>query len=272
MRYDWPTQTLGLRLGDACNAGGAALAYLDRERKVEEAKRLLYVAATRAEEVLLMTASAEAKGDTWIGLLEPEFEGRVKVTRRTWSPPSAPKAVPLPEKERPDWPAFVARWREREKRYRVVDPFTSPSALEAYEKPAGLVSRMADIGTECHKVLEHLDFKAPRVPKGTGGESTEILETFFKSAPFRELAGAEILARELPFVLPRDGRVVSGVIDVIYRAGGKVWVADYKTDKIVEPEKYGLIRDFYVEAARRALGVEPVFKLLYLRYGKGVKL
>ena len=58
---------------------------------------------------------------------------------------------------------------------------------------------------------------------------------------------------------------------MVYRAGGKVYVADYKTDKVMQPEDYGLIRDIYTEAVRRILKVEPGFKLIYLRQGRAVE-
>jgi ATP-dependent exoDNAse (exonuclease V) beta subunit len=60
------------------------------------------------------------------------------------------------------------------------------------------------------------------------------------------------------------------VIDVVYRAHGKVYVADYKTDKVMQPDDYGLIRDVYTEAVRRVLKVDPGFKLIYLRQGRAV--
>ncbi len=123
----------------------------------------------------------------------------------------------------------------------------------------------------CHSVLEHLDFKKPALPDDLDREAADILKKFFKSAPFKELAKAEILARELPFVLPRGGQIVQGVIDVVYRSGGKTWVADYKTDTLLEPDKYALIRDIYSEAVRKVLKVEPGFKLIYLRQGRAVE-
>jgi ATP-dependent helicase/nuclease subunit A len=128
------------------------------------------------------------------------------------------------------------------------------------------------VGTICHAVLERLDFRAPGVPEGTDPEARKILEGFFRSEPFRELAGSEILARELPFVLRREGRIVQGVIDVVYRRDGIVYVADYKTDKMIRPEDYSLIREIYSEAVGRVLGVAPRFRLLYLRHGRGVDL
>jgi ATP-dependent exoDNAse (exonuclease V) beta subunit len=110
------------------------------------------------------------------------------------------------------------------------------------------------------------------VPEGTGAEASGILKAFFKSAAFKELAGAEILAREWPFVVPRGGGAMQGVIDVLYRVRGKLVVADYKTDKLLQPQDYALIRDVYTDAVKRALGEAPRFKLIYLRHGKSVEL
>lgn len=278
--YDWHHQTLGIKLGDAMNSGAAALGHLSREREQEERRRLLYVAVTRAKEQLVLLGNADASEETFLGLLMPDLERRAKITRKKYRrPPFNPQPETVSKKV-PDWDAFVARWKEREKRSVPPDVFTSPSKLEesgavarvllASEEPS-VPSRASEIGTACHYVLEHLDFSAPSVPEGTDSEAAEILENFFNSAPFKELAKAEIVARELPFVLPRGEQVVQGVIDVVYRSGGKVYVADYKTDKLMEPDKYGLIRDIYSEAVRRVLKVEPGFKLIYLRQGRAVE-
>lgn len=279
-RFDWPSGTLGVKLGDAMNAGAAALGHLDREREREEWRRLLYVAMTRAEDRLVLLGSDAAKDETFLGLLRPDLEGHAKVTVKKYErPPFVPPRTPG-ERKSVDWGSFVARWREREKKNRAVERITSPSKLEESEvvdralflnEEPSMPSRAAEIGTICHAVLEHLDFRKPAVPDATDPEAAEILKKFFKSEPFKEIAKAEILARELPFVMPRGDQIVQGVIDVVYRSGGKVYVADYKTDKLVEPEAYGLIRDIYTEAVRRVLKVEPAFKLIYLRQGRAVE-
>ncbi|HLY74745.1 MAG TPA: 3'-5' exonuclease, partial [Planctomycetota bacterium] len=281
--YDWHHRTLGVRLGEAMNAGAAALGHLSREREHEERRRLLYVAATRARELLVLLGNADAGEETFLGLLVPDLEGRAKITRKKYRrPPFVPRPGTVSKKV-PDWGPFAAKWREREEREKVVERFTSPSKLEeaaeaeladrilfTAETPAP-PSRASEIGTACHTVLEHLDFAKPVIPEGTDPEAAQILKKFFKSVPFRELAKAQIVARELPFVLPRGEQVVQGVIDLVYRSGGKTYVADYKTDKLIEPEKYGLIRDIYCEAVRRVLNVEPGFRLIYLRQGRAVE-
>ena len=102
------------------------------------------------------------------------------------------------------------------------------------------------------------------------------MKDFFQTRVFKELAGSEILARELPFVVRRlkgDSRqIVQGVIDVVYRRGGQVTVADYKSDLVVRPEEYGLIREIYADAVRQILKVEPRFTLIYLRHGRELEL
>jgi ATP-dependent helicase/nuclease subunit A len=287
VRFDWTEQVLGVTLGDAMNAGAAALAQRHRERDREEFRRLLYVAVTRAEDRLVLLGGDEAVSETFLELLRPDFEKHTVIRRVPYKRPPFRPAPAAVEKKTLDWKAFVDRWRERVKVAFPEPRYTSPSRLEkeaqverllfiseateTTEAPGAAPSRASELGVLCHSVLEHLDFKKPVLPEGLDEEAAEILRKFTKSAPFKELAKAEILARELPFVIPRDGRVVQGVIDVVYRIGGKVYVADYKTDKLLEPEKYALIRDIYSEAVKRVLKVEPVFKLIYLRQGRAVE-
>jgi ATP-dependent helicase/nuclease subunit A len=280
VRYDWPTGTLGVKLGEAMNTGAAALGHLDREREREERRRLLYVAMTRAEDRLVLLGSAAAKEETFLDMLRPDFDPHVHVTLKKYErPPFVPQKDEV-DRKTVNWDAFVGTWREREKRSHVEERITSPSRLEEQgvvdrvlfvNEAPGTASRATEVGTICHSVLERLDFTKPEVPEATDPEAAEILKKFFKSAPFKELAKAEILARELPFLLPRGNQIVQGVIDVVYRVKEKVYVADYKTDKIMQPEDYGLIRDIYTEAVRRVLKVEPAFKLIYLRQGRAVE-
>jgi ATP-dependent helicase/nuclease subunit A len=279
LRFDWPTRTLGVRLGDRINAGSAWLEDRHREREREEARRVLYVACTRAEQKLILLGSAEAKEEAFLSLLRPSFEGRV--TLRS-IPYERPPFIPPPATGKPaalDWTAFLAAWKRREAASRPPSRLTSPSRLEekagfehAESAPPSTSTRPAELGVECHRILERLDFAKPELPEGTSAEAAALLGKFFKSAAFKTLAKGKLLARELPFVIPRDGRVVQGVIDAVWRrADGKLVVADWKTDTIVAPEKYALIREVYTEAARRVFGEEPVFVLVYLRQGRIVE-
>lgn len=275
VRYDWPTRTRGIRLGEVCDAGGAALSWLDRERRREELRRILYVGMTRAREILVLTGGLRSKGETYLSMLLPDLERHARVTRVPYRRPllGAPPATAPPE--RPNWEDLVARWRAREGRARPSERFTSPTRLEeaAEGEPQAPAEAAIDVGRACHRVLEALDFSRPVVPEGIPPEAAEILERFFRSEAFEELASSEILARELPFVVPRGEQIVQGVLDVVYRKDGILYVGDYKTDKMLEPGRYEVIRELYTEAARRIFpGMRPRFRLIDLRRGRMVEL
>jgi ATP-dependent helicase/nuclease subunit A len=275
VRYDWPTRTRGIRLGAVCDAGGAALSWLDRERRREELRRILYVGMTRAREILVLTGGVRAKGETYLSMLLPDLDRHARVTRVPYRRPAL-AAPPAPaEPERPDFEGLAARWRARERRASLSERFTSPTRLEEASEgePRAPAEAAIEIGRACHRVLETLDFSRPEVPEGVPPEAARILERFFRSEAFQELASSEILARELPFLLPRGGQVVQGVLDVVYRKNGILYVGDYKTDKMLEPGAYELIRDLYTEAARRIFpGTRPRFRLIDLRRGRMVEV
>jgi ATP-dependent helicase/nuclease subunit A len=76
-----------------------------------------------------------------------------------------------------------------------------------------------------------------------------------------------------------EGQVMEGVIDVIYRLDGTIWIADYKTDRATRSEAQAKARLYarqaaiYREAATRCLGLPQVsFQFLFLRAGVSVEL
>jgi ATP-dependent helicase/nuclease subunit A len=73
--------------------------------------------------------------------------------------------------------------------------------------------------------------------------------------------------------------VMEGVIDLIYRRDGQVWIADYKTDRLdvadvaARLEEYRFQAHVYREAVRRCLGLDRVrVQFLFLRTGKAVEM
>ena len=91
-------------------------------------------------------------------------------------------------------------------------------------------------------------------------ELHEILANYFRSKVYAELAGVKILGREVPFLMPWDGQIMEGVIDLIYEKNGLLYLADYKTDRIkrnelrAAAERYRQQAEIYIEAARKSLG------------------
>ena len=71
---------------------------------------------------------------------------------------------------------------------------------------------------------------------------------------------------------------MEGVIDLVYRLDGQVWIADYKTDLVSERElasqaaEYQVQARIYREAVSRCLGLDKVnFQFLFLRTGLAVQ-
>ncbi|MFQ5992232.1 MAG: UvrD-helicase domain-containing protein, partial [Nitrospiraceae bacterium] len=151
------------------------------------------------------------------------------------------------------------------------------------EDPERLQTRIASI---CHHAVPpEWAHHADRIQ----AELCEILGVFSVSAPYAELRRATVIQREMPFIMPwsgslsgasispREGCAMEGVIDIVYRINGNVWVADYKTDFVSDEEipqraaAYEPQARVYKAAVARGLGLEQVrFQFLFLRNGVAV--
>lgn len=210
-----------------------------------------------------------------------------------------------------DTEALATMWKERTARWEQVRQtplFLTPTGMgkeglvvasaASTRKGEAAVGRV--VGVVVHRLLERWDFS--REPSEClswidsvvesvlrSGEQVdasavtasvrELLVSFTQSDLYRRLAMAEILGREVPLLMPWGERqVMEGVIDVIYRLDGTVWVADYKTDAIEAEraaawaERYRVQAQVYKEAVRGSLHVEPRFHCLFLRCGVAVEL
>ncbi|MBU6391932.1 MAG: UvrD-helicase domain-containing protein [Planctomycetes bacterium] len=110
-------------------------------------------------------------------------------------------------------------------------------------------------------------------------EAVKILSVFLDSEAYRELQDAEILGREEPILLRWNGQVMRGAIDVLYKIGSRIIIADYKTDRVkttnlaAQAEKYRCQKEIYVEAVKRCLKIDnPEFRLIFLRAGKSISV
>ncbi|MBI3357053.1 MAG: PD-(D/E)XK nuclease family protein, partial [Nitrospirae bacterium] len=108
----------------------------------------------------------------------------------------------------------------------------------------------------------------------------DLLATFGRSEIYTRLRSATILGREVPFLMPwGDHQIMEGVIDLLYRLGDAVWIADYKTDMVTSElaadraEQYRTQGEVYKAAVKRSLGVQEVrFHCLFLRCATAVEL
>ena len=156
------------------------------------------------------------------------------------------------------------------------------------------------IGICVHALLERWDFSRATppseaelesfcrsfIPSGANileevrDELVSITHAFLASECYRRVQGAAILGREIPFVIPwREGQVMEGVIDLMYRLDGRLWIADYKTDRIAaaealaRAERYKEQATAYRAAAAHCLGGEAAsFEFIFLRPGVRVEM
>ncbi|TPW20168.1 MAG: hypothetical protein FD126_1959, partial [Elusimicrobia bacterium] len=153
------------------------------------------------------------------------------------------------------------------------------------------------VGTLCHKVLERWDYRkggnlakrteaAWKALKGADptadwdlvyAEATAVLSKFVKSEAAEVLSGVDILGREVPFLRPLpDGSVQRGAMDLLYRKGGKVWVADYKTAAVKDAKtaqaEWGDQGAAYTSAVEAASGEPARFAVVSLKSGELIEL
>jgi ATP-dependent helicase/nuclease subunit A len=138
---------------------------------------------------------------------------------------------------------------------------------------------------------ELLDAIAPAIETGIAADDLhlvpavsnslrEIFRAFGASQAYQRLRSATILGREVPFIMPWGKRqVMEGVIDLVYRLDGELWIADYKTDQKTEQDasarggSYTQQADIYRKAVMRCLGLPRCsFHLLFLRTGTIVEV
>ena len=199
--------------------------------------------------------------------------------------------------------ARQVEWEERRAMPRRLTPSSLTGTWPKAISPHTVTEHDADqarlIGICAHMVLEQWDFSRPRsemalvieqvcrhyviedyprVKDNVTGDLTALFEGFLSSDPYRKLQRATVVGREVPFVMPLDkGQMMEGVIDLIYRLDGKIWIADYKTDRVsaeaarARADHYRSQADNYSHAVASSLGLSSVsFQFIFLRPGVAI--
>jgi ATP-dependent helicase/nuclease subunit A len=238
----------------------------------------------------------------------------IEVVSETLSAPSRSKSKTMHAKKKPNWQPFVDTWARRTTAYEKAQqtaPFLTPTSLKRQEETAteagDKVSRRIDrqtpalvIGDLAHRFLQHWQFTEETktfsaelrqfidhaLPQDFDAERAEIeselqdiLASFFRSKAYAEVKQARILGREVPLLMPWNGQIMEGVIDLIYEQNGLLYLADYKTDRIAKnelaagAERYRQQAEIYTRAATQSLRREvAAFKLIFLRAGEAVEI
>ncbi len=215
------------------------------------------------------------------------------------------------------WRHREERWRSLRTTPRHLTPTTMRADGFGPESFADRARSDRDLGTLigvlAHRVLESWDFtgdharlddqidvvcRAGIPPErqdeaaAIAGELRGMFKTFVSSEPYAALRRATILGREVPFAMKwvgegqggrgreagdGDACVMHGVMDLVYRLDGRLWVADYKTDRVgidevrARAESYRDQARIYTEALSRGLREgRAQFQFIFLRHGIAV--
>jgi ATP-dependent helicase/nuclease subunit A len=216
--------------------------------------------------------------------------------------------------KKPNWQPYVDTWARRRNAYEsaIKTPvFVTPTLLKQQEEDVAEAARRTMhpsrsptpsmlVGELAHRFLESWDFAQDGENYGERmgpfldqwlplalrteraqihADLTEIFSVFFGSKIHSELASSQILGREIPLLIPWDGQIMEGVIDLIYEHDGLLYLADYKTDRIAREEltqgaeRYRQQAQIYSRAAQESLQREvAAFKVIFLRLGEAVRV
>ena len=247
-----------------------AMAPLDEQMDSLERRRLLYVAATRARDHLIVSLHRDGgKADTNARLLAGAGGSGFGAVAVTVATGAATAVLPDPLPPVPDLAAWQARMTVIRAASRWVQVH-SPSGLEGTEPEAvftlpdesneGSAKGARDlvlppwskgrygsaIGRAVHGVLQSVDLATgdgleaaitSQVHAESVTEHRDVVEALVRAALNSELvavaAAHEHWAETFVGTVDSDGRVLEGFVDLTFRdEQGKVTIVDYKTDAI----------------------------------------
>lgn len=272
-------------------AGYEDLSEIEKRREAEEEARLLYVAATRAKDHLVVSMYRTAKADK---SLAAQISSYLEGTCGLWEQ-FTPRHLPLPALSRSlrmeeavdeDTPSSRERWRrQQEDAYaRSARPHSvavtrlakdSKHEQEILDEPWRRGRAGTSIGKAVHAVLQTVDLetqdglddiaKAQADAEGVPTRASEIAglaRRALSSSLVERARRSGHWWREVPVAAPLGRGIVEGFIDLLFQEEDGFVIVDYKTDALrsdgeVEKamQRYQLQGGGYALALTEATGV-----------------
>ncbi len=272
-------------------------------RLEHEWHRLLYVALSRAKERLVVTGSENRKpgARTWLMVLQEVFgdprlelyqeltpsaanELAERVLRQDAPPVTKPYRAEPVEPPAAFPPALKSPSKAEEDRIPEPDPEAEGLEVELRVR-ARIVGTLVHAGIERDWKLEELDevLAGERIFAELPSEEREAVReevgwllgryrVMLEDGRIPPLEAREEDLKEIPAAFTLGGQTWYGIIDRLYRYDGSWFLEDYKTDRAPNPEDHLTQLALYREVVRRARGVEPRVRLVYLATGEVVEL
>ncbi len=279
----------------------------EESMNIAETIRMLYVAATRAGDMLVIPRSpGVSRGRQKLYSFLAKAMVDVETIRLQDLPglPSGEGPFTVMPKVTPEntaaGEAARTRWAADRKELLESSPpgpvSVSPSGLEKYEvrdgESAGVDRESALLfGTVFHRMMElvlqrHRPLGAEDAAReaaleyGAGGMEEEILALGTKalgSGLMKEAVAAEQLMVEPPFNLPVTGGMLDGRLDLLFESNGSWTVVDFKTDDIRPEDLPARLEAYRPQGAAYAwaldcLGISPVGRVVFYFVRPGLEM
>ena len=197
-----------------------------------EELRLLYVAATRACDLLVVSCY---EGRTDAGPWAALYPALAQVPTLPSYDPPRPALAPGAAW---DWAALA---RQRQERWASVQQpsYQIPPRLGEETEYEALVHRLLGAAVEGHLPADpgvYLEFMLEEagLPRSWRGKLEQVLETFRVSALGAQVQAASEVHTQVEFAAPADGgEGVRGVIDLVFRVAGGWKIVDYQSETAV---------------------------------------
>ena len=254
---------VSFKLGLLETSDYAANAENEKLREMAETVRLLYVAATRAGDMLIVPRIP--KTGSYYDLIKAHLDPATTASLTLSAlPPLRGESRPFVKFEEPakgtkdTAAALRAAWIDARKslleRARRSPGFLAPSRLaaEAFERAQGAPpseprDRPLLFGQAFHRIMELVDFSDTSSPgplaasvaselgiEDAGPELERLAAQALKSDLIARASRSPRCFREAPFVLPWEGSFIEGRIDLLFEEDGRWTLVDYKTDDVTE--------------------------------------
>ena len=240
----------------------------------EEELRIIYVAATRAEQALIISSHTGNKKNPWNILFEMENIEEMEIEEvEAFKLPSIQKEITFTEFQAKTISKNAWLDQSREKTFEHWSPTKDKdfSELITIERESGggknwgtLIHDIFEKAVQGHDISNYIKVGLSKYKLLIEREKevNTYLENFRNSPLWDELVTAEEVMTEVPFTLkverghplyslittnPEDKHpfYVKGMIDLIYKTNGTWKIVDYKTDRAKQIEDYEKLQAFY---------------------------
>ncbi|MEX2431396.1 MAG: 3'-5' exonuclease, partial [Dehalococcoidia bacterium] len=295
--FDREADAIEVRLGRSETVRYDALRQAEAEREAEQQVRLMYVAATRAKDHLIVSCYRTEGNYVPVA---GRIDGFLGNADHLWQPLAAKEAPLLPAPRSgiqgadADTPEARADWAaERQRLLRVQSRPEAIAATGLAKEEREDIALEAEpwrrgragtsIGRAVHAVLQSVDLatgeglketaraqaQAESVPE-RAAEVEGLARRAIDSAAVRRAVASSRWWREVPVGVPVGGGVLEGFIDLLFEEDDGLVVVDYKTDALPDEKalreamrRYRLQGGAYALAVGRVTG-KPVKEVIFV--------